>query len=230
VVQHEDGTGPGWWQDWLEQAGLDLDLCRPDRGDPLPATDGYAGLLVLGGAMGPLDDGDCPWLPATRDLLAGAVRDGLPAFGICLGAELMVAACGGGVRRGTAGPEIGVLEVRRLPAAADDPVFAGLPDEAPVLQWHIEEMTPLPADAVLLATSAPYPNQAFRLGPCAWGVQGHPEVTADIVAGWARAESPLLRATGLEPRDLVQQVSSGSAALERTWRPVAEGFAAVVRG
>lgn len=230
VVQHEASTGPGWWGDWLAASGLTLDVRHPYAGEQLPGPgdlESYAALLVLGGAMGPVDDERCPWLPATRELLARAVGTGLPSFGICLGAELLVVACGGTVRRGTAGPELGVLTNDPTAEAADDPVLGSLRPGAPVLQWHWEEMAELPMGAVLLATSPAYRHQAFRLGPSAWGVQGHPEVTPAITADWAREDSPLLLAAGREPAALVAEVEAATPQLVATWRPVAEAFAAV---
>lgn len=230
VVQHEASTGPGWWGEWLAESGLALEVRHPYAGEALPEDlAAYDGLLVLGGAMGPVEDDTCPWLPATRALLARAVADGLPTFGICLGAELLVVACGGTVRRGTVGPELGVLTNDPTPDAAGDPVLASLQPGAPVLQWHWEELAELPAGAVLLATSPAYRNQAFRLGEAAWGVQGHPEVTPAITADWAREDSPLLLAAGRAPAALVAEVEAATPQLVATWRPVADAFAAVVR-
>jgi GMP synthase (glutamine-hydrolysing) len=229
VVQHEPDTGPGWFGDWLPAAGLTLDVTHPYTGTPLPELSAYDGLLVLGGAMGPLDDDACPWLPATRSLMAAAVDMALPTFGICLGGELLAAACGGAVARGGHGPELGVLPVGLLPEAEHDPVFGDLPSTLPVVQWHWEEIAALPPDAVLLATGQPYPHQAFRVGDAAWGVQGHPEVTADIAAAWARQDSPLLVAAGRDPASLVAEVRAAESDLAESWRRVAEGFAEVVR-
>ena len=232
VVQHEASTGPGWFGGWLTEAGLELDVRHPYAGDELPSLDSadVSGLLVLGGAMAPADDVDCPWLPATRALMSDAVDAGLPTFGICLGAELLALGRGGEVRRGTAGPELGVLGVELDPAAADDPVFAALPPRLRVVQWHWEEIAALPPGSVRLATSAAYANQAFRLGGAAWGVQGHPEVTGDIAASWAREDSPLLVAEGRTPDDLVAEVRDAEPELADTWQPLAAAFATVVRG
>jgi GMP synthase-like glutamine amidotransferase len=229
VVQHEPDTGAGSFGGWLAAAGLTLDVCHPYAGDELPPLPAYDGLLVLGGAMGPADDERCPWLPATRALLAEAVAAGVPAFGICLGAELLALGCGGAVRRGIAGPELGVLGVDLEPAAADDSVFAALPSRSRVVQWHWEEIAALPEGSVRLASSPAYPHQAFRVGAAAWGVQGHPEVTGDIAAAWAREDSPLLLAEGRAPDDLVAEVRAAEAELAVTWRPLADAFAAVVR-
>jgi GMP synthase-like glutamine amidotransferase len=232
VVQHEADTGPGSFGPWLRAAGVDLEVHHPYLGAVLPegVLDDVDGLLVLGGAMGPEDDERCPWLPATRSLLVQAVRRALPTFGICLGAELLVVACGGEVRRGVAGPELGVLGIDPLPAAAEDLVGESLRPGSRVVQWHWEEMSRLPEDSTLLATGSGYPHQVFRVGAAAWGVQGHPEVTVAIAQAWAREEAPLLVAAGRWPEELVAEVAANQPTLAATWRPVAEAFAGVVRG
>ena len=97
-----------------------------------------------------------------------------------------------------------------------------------MVQWHWEEISALPAGATLLGGSRTYANQVFRVGTHAWGVQGHPEVTATIAADWAREDSPLLVAAGRQPDELVAEVRRNEAVLARTWRPVAEAFAGVV--
>jgi GMP synthase (glutamine-hydrolysing) len=239
VVQHEPETGPGWVETWLAEAGLGLDVRHPYRrtssdGTTVPAAglpgsvEGWAGLVVLGGAMGPLDDDRCPWLPATRALLAEAVAGEVPTLGICLGAELLAVACGGEVRRGAAGPELGVLGVDPLPAVTGDPVFAALRVGSRVLQWHWEEISRLPDGSTLLASSAAYRHQAFRVGRRAWAVQGHPEVTAEIAAAWAREDSPMLLAAGRTPDELVAEVRAAQPSLVASWRPVTDAFAQVV--
>ena len=59
-------------------------------------------------------------------------------------------------------------------------------------------------------------------------MQGHPEVTADIAAAWAREDSPLLIAAGRDPQSLVAEVRTAEPALTDTWRPVATRFAGLV--
>ena len=150
-------------------------------------------------------------------------------LGICLGAELLALACGGTVQRGAPGPELGVLDIEMLPAAADDVVLRMLPARPRVLQWHWEEIAGLPPGAVVLASSAAYAHQAFRVGDAAWGVQGHPEVTADIARAWAREDAPLLVEAGRRPDDLVGEIEAAEVELRGTWAPVATAFADVVR-
>jgi GMP synthase (glutamine-hydrolysing) len=229
VVQHEADAGPGWVGEWLEQAGLVLEVRHPYAGDELAQVTTYDGAIVLGGGMAPTEDERCPWLPAVRHLMAEAVASSVPLLGICLGAQLLALACGGSVRRGVRGPELGVLDLIAHPAAAHDPIFAGLALTAPVVQWHWEEISALPAGATLLASSSSYAHQVFRVGDRAWGVQGHPEVTARIAADWAGEDSSMLAAAGRAPDELVAEVRAHEAVLVQTWRPVAQTFAGVVR-
>ena len=64
-----------------------------------------------------------------------------------------------------------------------DPLFAGLDDQLVSLQWHGDTFD-LPAGAVRLARSPAAPNQAFRAGERAYGVQFHLEVTGEMAREW----------------------------------------------
>ncbi|WP_169944562.1 type 1 glutamine amidotransferase [Microbispora sp. H11081] len=243
VVEHEAEAGLGSFSGWLEAAGVEIEVVRPYKGEPVPGR-APGGLLVLGGAAAAWDDEGYGWLPATRDLLARAVDEGVPTLGVCLGAQLMTLACGGTVEHGAAGLEIGLGEIEPLPEAAADPLLSALPtlsasdalpspDALPVpglpsggrvraVQYHQDAMTTLPEGAVRLATGAMYPNQAYRIGDRAWAVQFHPEATPAIFASWtAGGELPPERAA-----ELNAQVAAAEDELARTWRPFAEAFAA----
>jgi GMP synthase-like glutamine amidotransferase len=175
--------------------GRPVRVIRPFLGETLPDSDElaeHAGLIVLGGSMGAWDDGVAPWLPATRQLLAAAVQQAVPTLGICLGAQLLAAACGGTVERGPAGLELGLVRVRPLPGSDADPFFGavartlGPEPEAgwAVHQYHFDAVTELPEDAELLVTGDRYPHQGFRVGAAAWGVQYHPEVSTSGFTTW----------------------------------------------
>jgi GMP synthase-like glutamine amidotransferase len=171
------------------------------------------------------DDTACPWLPATRALLARAVAARVPTLGVCLGAQLLALAGGGEVRRGRAGPEFGVRTIRLLPAAVTDPLLSGLSPEVPVVQWHSDEVARTPLGACRLAAADPY-EQAFRVGTNAWGLQFHVETPVEMVRRWATADEGALRAAGLEPLVVVDGVAAVD--LAETWGPVARRFAGMV--
>jgi GMP synthase-like glutamine amidotransferase len=221
--------------DWLAEAGLDLHTVRPYRGEPLPADlDGYAGLVVLGGGQAAYRDADGrpaeAWFPALEKLLRKATRHRVATLGVCLGGQLLATAHGGTVARSTAGPEIGPRLVARRDIAEADPVFARVPFVPDVLQWHVDEITELPAGAVLLAASTRYPHQAFRLGERAWGLQFHIECDTDMIATWAAEDRALLDELGYEPEEVVAACAAVLPDVAEVWRPFAERFAAVVTG
>ena len=231
VVQHAPAEPAGRLGDWLAAAGVLLDVRTPYDGSPLPALAGFDALLVMGGGIGAHDDAVAPWLPATRALLRDAVRTGVPALGVCLGAQLLAAALGGVVRRGQAGPEIGPALVAKRDAAAADPLFRPVPFTPDVLQWHFDEIAELPAAATLLASSTRYPHQAFRVGDRAWGMQFHIETTPEMVLRWASADAAALAEDGWDVAAAVQRwdLETVHADLAEVWEPFARRFAEVVR-
>jgi GMP synthase (glutamine-hydrolysing) len=227
VIEHEHGAGSSLVGQWLRDAGVQLEVRRPYANDPVPSRVDADGLLVLGGAVGALEDDAAPWLPAVRALLRQAVHDEVPTWGICLGAQLLVAALGGEVLRGPAGPEVGVLALKL--DADNDPLFGAMPTTALSVQFHQDSISRLPVGATLLASSSLYANQVFRIGSCAWGVQCHPEVTAEQVADWAHDDSTLLEAAGVDAEDVIREAHARQPELEAVWAPVTRRWADLVR-
>ena len=107
----------------------------------------------------------------------------MPFWGVCLGVQLLAASLGARVCPGPT-PEVGLLPAEVTEEALGDPVFGGVPRTLLTLQWHGDTFD-LPEGAVLLARSPAYPNQAFRFGPSAYGVQFHLEVSAELAREWA---------------------------------------------
>jgi GMP synthase (glutamine-hydrolysing) len=149
------------------------------------APEGGDAVIVLGGAMHPDEDERHDWLTTELRWLEGALEQGTPLLGICLGSQLVARAAGAEVFR-SAESEVGWLPVECTAAAAADPVAGSLPERFDAFQWHHYTHT-LPAGAVELARS-PVCTQAYRVGN-AWGVQFHPEVRAEQVEEWL-AEDP----------------------------------------
>ena len=227
VVQHTEVCPPARVGRWLSGAGLELDVRRCHAGDPLPPDlSGYAGLVVLGGEMGAHDDDAHPWLTATKALLSEAVRRDLPTLAVCLGAQLLAVAEDGTVARWADGPQAGLVAVRLTPAAAADPLFAGLAG-ALAPHWNNDVVTVAPAGAVPLSTTDAG-LQAFRLGARVWGVQFHPEVDVEILRGWARVDvdSGLLEPAVVESR--LAEVAAADDQLVTTWGGFTRAFAALV--
>src|SRR5436853_6984182 len=142
IVQHTPSEGLGRLQQRLPHAGVHVHPIHPYLGHRVPPSVEGDALIVLGGPMGAMDDDRAAWLPAVRSLLATAVDDGVPTLGICLGAQMLAAASGGTVERGALGPELGLGTV--TVSSGDFLLPIGW---LPVVQWHFDTISKLPASA-----------------------------------------------------------------------------------
>jgi GMP synthase (glutamine-hydrolysing) len=188
------------------------------------SLDAVGGVIVLGGEMGVHDAARYPFLDDEVALLARAHERELPVLGLCLGAQLLAAALGAEVHARRCS-EIGWLEVSHL---VDDPVL-GPRGRRRQFQWHYDSFE-LPMGADRIASSAKCPNQAFRIGR-SYGLQFHPEASAQIVEGWALSEKGIaeLVANGVNPDELVVEAKELDAAYAWQADVIAEGFARLVK-
>jgi GMP synthase (glutamine-hydrolysing) len=183
VLQHIACEPPGEYEAVLRERGASLCRVELDEGEPLPNLSEFDAIVAMGGPMSVNDDADLPWLTAEKRSIGAAVRAGVPYFGACLGVQLLAASLGARVYAGER-PEVGVLPVTLTAEGAADPIFAGLPGSFPALQWHGDTFD-LPEGAALLASSPAFPNQAFRFGRAAYGIQFHMEVLPEMAREWA---------------------------------------------
>ena len=230
VVQHEDKCPPAWLGEWLTDAGLSLDVRRPYAGQPLPASvTRYAGLVVLGGAMGAYDDDTHPWLTPTKSLLREAVAAEVPTLGVCLGHQLASVALGGSVARHPAGRQVGLLPIGWTAAVDDDPVFSAIAEDARAVQWNNDVVVEPPPAASLVAGTTSGGPQVLRFGPRAWGVQFHPEAGLEVVGGWAQSYEREASSWDVDVRQVLATLGAAEQKLRHTWRPMADRFAGLVR-
>jgi GMP synthase (glutamine-hydrolysing) len=230
VVVVHDSDPPARLGGWLRDAGLELDERWLGTDDVLPDTlDGFDGMVVLGGPQSAMDDeATSPELVGVRELLRQALAADFPTLAICLGAQLLAQVGGGRVREGADGPEVGALLVAKRDAAYADPVFGPLPLTPDVLQFHHDEISELPAGAVLLASSPMYANQAFRVGRHVYGLQFHIETTPEIIHEWAERDEVGVAASPHDRETICLLSDAAHPHVEAAWAPFAARFAELV--
>lgn len=180
IIQHEHDGPAGLAADHLTARGYELTVLQVmDEGSTYsdisyPDPTAFDVVVPLGSVNGVYEhDVIGSWIHRELAMLGQAHEAGVPMFGICFGAQSIAAALGGTVEKAP-GYEIGWFTYEtELP----DVIGPG-----PWFTWHGDRFN-LPAGAVELARTEMC-TQAFRCGRSA-GVQFHPEVTRDLVAGWA---------------------------------------------
>ena len=201
LIDHPVGKRDDRASRMLAERGYALDWRCPGRGDPLPVADNreHCAVIVYGGPESANDD--TPYLRQELDWIEAWVGRSRPFLGICLGAQLLARTLGARVTRHCDGlHEIGYVPI--APAPASDGFLAG---EMHVYHWHKEGFE-LPDGAELLAVGPTFPNQAYRYGDRAYGIQFHPEVTGQVMARWCAEAAHMLEAPGAQ--DAERQVAA----------------------
>lgn len=192
ILKNTPAEGPGTIEDFLLDADISYRIVEL-ASEALPAAGEFDSLVMMGGPMSVNDD--LQYLRREEELVREFISKGKKILGICLGAQIMASALGARVY---AGPqkEVGWYDIEITDAGVTDPAMkelagsqaAGFQKKVKVFQWHGETFD-IPAGAVRIASSALYPNQAFRYGEKAYAFQFHIEVTKEIIYAWLKNES-----------------------------------------
>ncbi|MCA1713691.1 MAG: glutamine amidotransferase [Gammaproteobacteria bacterium] len=200
----------GGFPHWIRvAAGLGPDaavVVKVERGEPLPAHEGFAGTIVTGSAAMVTQRHD--WSERSAAWLRDAAHAGMPLFGICYGHQLLAHALGGEVGDHPAGREMGTIDLELHPQAAVDPLFAGLPSRFPAQATHLQTVLRAPDGATVLAQSVHDACHAFRWGDRAWGVQFHPEFSAGHMRGYVQARHQALAQEGRCAKQLSRNITA----------------------
>ncbi len=139
-------------------------------------------LVILGGPISVNDSSMFPFIEAEINLLKQRIAADKPTLGICLGAQLIARALGASVYPGDT-KEIGWYDLTLTSAGEQSALRYLNAEHCSMLHWHGETFD-LPDDAVLLASSEAYKNQAFSYGDKVLALQFHPEITQRSMEKW----------------------------------------------
>lgn len=115
-----------------------------------------------------------------RALALRVVAADFPFLGACYGIGTLGNLGGGRVDR-RYGEPIGAVTIRLTEDGRADPLFGELPETFDAFLGHKEAVSRLPHGAILLASSAACPVQAFRLGRNVYATQFHPELDVEAL-------------------------------------------------
>lgn len=197
LLRHHDKPDDDRVQAFAEANGFIPINCRPYMGEALPdLTPDVAGVVIFGGRQSAADEESYPYLTDEMAWIRTCLAADVPMLGICLGAQMIIKVLGGQV-----GPLNGNLhEFGYYPVSPTEAGRDFLPDTLHVTEAHYHTFT-LPEDVTLLATGESYANQAFRYGTKVYGVQFHPECTAEIFCRWQQSETAVYGQPGAQSRE-----------------------------
>jgi GMP synthase (glutamine-hydrolysing) len=179
ILQHVPFEDEGAIRGWASGKGATLSRTRLFAGDPLPQSDRYDWLIVMGGPMGVSDHYYYPWLRDEKATIGRAIEEGKTVLGICLGAQLIAQVLGAKVYKNSH-REIGWFPLELTEAGSESALFRGIPRRFTAFHWHGDAFE-IPAGATHLAQTIACGNQAFSLEERVVGLQFHLESTGQSV-------------------------------------------------
>lgn len=200
LIKNIPREGAGLLEDVLLARKITFDIFEAGDGKPFPAAQAYDAVVVFGGPDSANDASEK--MQSELIFIRRCLSLKKPYLGICLGMQALVKAAGGSVMEsplkevGLRDPEGNLFSVQLTRAGRADPLFSGLPDELVVFQLHGETVG-LGAEMQLLGTGKHCANQIVRVGPAAYGIQGHLEVDPPILEDWL-AQDPDLKTLNAE--------------------------------
>ncbi|KJK06390.1 MULTISPECIES: amidotransferase [Pseudomonas] len=120
--------------------------------------------------------GNDPWIEKLKAFLLDHYQRGDKLLGVCFGHQLLALLLGGKSERSTQGWGVGT---HRYVMNAKAPWMSPQVEELTLLISHQDQVTRLPENATVIASSDFCPNAAYHIGDQVLCFQGHPEFIHD---------------------------------------------------
>ncbi|HAM51265.1 MAG TPA: amidotransferase [Nitrospiraceae bacterium] len=194
ILKNTPTEGPGTIEDFLREHKTHYRVVDCTK-EAIPGTKDFTVLVMMGGPMSVNEEERYPYITREMELVREFISAGKKVFGVCLGAQIMAKALGAKVYVGPK-KEIGWYDIELTEQGLRDhsmkklAVHPGADDVRKtfrVFHWHGETFD-IPENAVKLARSALYPNQAFRYGNTSYAFQFHIEVGKAMIYEWLKDE------------------------------------------
>lgn len=153
----------------LDGQGFEFQTFSVVDGDFPEGPDICDGWLITGSKHGAYENH--PWIAPLETLIRDVYALGKPMVGVCFGHQIIAQALGGKVEKFAGGWAVG-------PQTYDWDA-----QSITLNAWHQDQVTELPAEAVVVARNSFCENAALVYGKTVFTVQAHPEFDSDFVAG-----------------------------------------------
>ena len=204
----------GDFENWVIRAsGLPdekVSVVNVADGVALPPVEKLSGVIITGShAM--LTDRE-RWMLELEAWIPKVIEHNAPLLGICFGHQLLAQAMGGRADYNPKGREIGTVAIRLTLEGQQDRLLGTLPEAFFAHTTHAQTIMELPVNSLRLAENPLEAHHAFRLGDKAWGVQFHPEFSAEIMSAYVSEQTAALLKQGYDVAALQSAICRTDAA------------------
>lgn len=163
-----------WGEEW--------EILDPSDPDLIQKSEAFDGFVISGSELSVVEDRGNPIVDNLIDLIRDIYQSrSSPMIGICFGSQAIAMALGGSVGKN---PDkrfrLGIEELKWT-AEALGTDWPEVSEAVSVVASHGECVTVLPSGATSLASSNSIPHEMFMVGNKFLGIQGHPEVTNEML-------------------------------------------------
>lgn len=191
IVKNITREGPGLLKKILANNGVNFEVIDLDVGDTLPDLATYDAIIVLGGPSSA--NSNIEKITQLIEVTKTALDSNIPYFGICLGMQILVKASGGNIVKSPS-KEIGFKDQMgkyyEIVKEKDDAILKNVSFPRPIFHLH-EETVELTKDMELITSGKWCKNQLVKVKENAYGIQGHLELTKEILENWISKDSDL---------------------------------------
>ncbi|MDJ0627151.1 MAG: type 1 glutamine amidotransferase [Rhodobacter sp.] len=174
--------------DWTTEVHAVKDGVFPE------SLEGIDGAMITGSPASAQSND--PWVLALLQVIRDAVAVGLPLFGACFGHQAIARALGGKVGFNDGPFVLGIVEVEAVGRA---PWMGAAPDRFRLAAAHGEQVTAMPAGAVLNSAGPGCPIGGFHIGDRVFTTEYHPEMTHDFISALIDILAGKMDADVIEP-------------------------------
>jgi GMP synthase (glutamine-hydrolysing) len=194
IIKNITREGPGIIEQILKDKAIKYTIEDLSSRHSVKHPEKFGAVIVLGGPDS-ANDKNKKMLEELA-FISEVLKAKIPYLGICLGMQTLVKAAGGEVVKspvkevGFREPEGELFNVKLTEEGKNDPLFNGMADSFNVFQLHGETVI-LTENMKLLAFGKFCRNQIARIGPTAYGIQCHFELTPEMFDDWINEDSDL---------------------------------------
>jgi len=204
----------GDMEDWIVQYidDVNVNVVNIQNNETLPAIEECLGVIITGSHT--MVTQEFSWSLNIEEFIRTLFANKVPLLGICYGHQLIAKSLGGAVDYHDKGMELGCVEIQSSDCAKNDAIFKYLPTTFKAHVIHSQSVIKLPKHAVILASNEYEDTHAFKLDPCTWGVQFHPEFNDYIMKSYIYEASKMKNIQEHDKNSLIENVSETNYANE----------------